>query len=402
MKTIYLLAVLCFVLSACSPSAEQLTSTAIAAQAQTQTAAPTFTPSPTATLAPTQTPTPNSITIAFPTAGGIAPRWMILGQPGRGVEILDEKWKYANDRWGDTYGCIDYERDTSSHIYFEQCFALTDKDLTFESQHSKFLADGFEVLEPNNNFGNVGPVTLLGKRLTGTSTKTIEFFELIGVDKYILLVELYVDTDDTAPLQTIYETQVAEIMSFVLENSLQKSHLIASPTPTALSPFQVGYYDEFAKKLITDTEASAIYLATWMGEAEGSIDGTWEALGDHAASKRKQVCRMFEDRTNADVRWVKFDNCVFAAKDFPFAGIAEYYKQPGDTVLESTHTYNNQFVVYGYNDGHTFIDGYLLDGEYIYYVSLESRTLTGDTPETVFNQTVDDFIYNVLITNVNR
>jgi len=398
MKSIYLLIVLCFVISACGPSAEQVTSTALAEQAQTQTAAPTFTPSPTATLAPTQTPTPQPVSLTY----NPVPRWMILDQPGRGVTILGEDWNYANDRWGDTYGCIDYKRPTGTPIRFEQCFAQTNKDLTFESQQAQFLKDGFEVLEPNTDFGIVGQITLLGKRLTGNSTKTIEYFELIGVGKYILLVELYIETDDAAPLQTIYGAQVSAIMDTVLENSLQKAHMIASPTPTALSPIQANYYDEFAKKLITESEASAIYTATWMAEAEGSLDGTWEALGDHAASKRQQICRMFEDRTNADVRWVKFSNCIFATKDFPFEDIAQYYKQPGDMLLKSTHTYNDQFVVYGYNDGHTFIDGYLLDGEYIYYVSLESRTITGETPEAVFNKTVDDFIYNVLTTNASH
>jgi len=398
MKSIYLLIVLCFVISACSPSAEQVTSTALAEQAQTQTAAPTFTPSPTVTLTPTQTPTPQLASLIY----NPVPRWMILGQPGQGIEILDEKWNYADDRWGDTYGCIDYERPTGTHIRFEQCFAQTDKDLTFESQQAKFLKDGFEALEPNTDFGIVGQITLLGKRLTGTSTKTIEYFELIGISKYILLVELYIDTDDTASLQTIYESQVSVLMDYVLENSLQKAHMIASPTPTPLSPVQANYYDEFTKKLITEPEASAIYTATWMGEAEGSIDGTWEVLGDNVATKRQQVCRRFEDRTNVDVRWVKFSNCVFATKDFPFAGIAEYYKQPGDTLLKSTHTYDNKFVVYGYNDGHTFIDAYLLDGKYIYYVTLESRTITGETPEDVFNQTIDNFIYNVLTTNTSR
>lgn len=398
MKLIYLLVVFCFVLSACGPSAEQVTSTALAAQAQTQTAAPTFTPSPTATLVPTQTPTPRPVSSIY----NPVPRWMILGQPGRGVEILGEKWNYANDRWGETYGCIDYERPTGTHIRFEQCFAQTDKDLTFESQQAQFLKNGFEVLEPNTNFGVAGQVTLLGKRLTGNSAKTIEYFELIGVGKYILLVELYIETEDSAPLQTVYKSQIAQIMDYTLENSLQKAHMIASPTPTPLSPVQVGYYDGFAKKLITNTEASDIYLATWMGEAEGSLDGTWEAIGDHTASKRQQVCRGFEDRTNADVRWVKFSNCVFATKDFTFEGIAQYYKQPGDTALKSTHTYNNQFVVYGYNDGHTFIDAYLLEGEYIYYVSLESRTLTGETPEAVFNKTADDFIYKILMINASR
>lgn len=59
-------------LSACGPSAEQLTATAVMAQAQTETAAPTFTPTPTATvtLTPTVTVTltPTSTHTSLPTA----------------------------------------------------------------------------------------------------------------------------------------------------------------------------------------------------------------------------------------------------------------------------------------------------------------------------------------------
>jgi len=59
MKALYL--TLCvLLLAACGPSPEELTATAVMAQAQTETAAPTFTPTftPTLTSTPTLTPTP--------------------------------------------------------------------------------------------------------------------------------------------------------------------------------------------------------------------------------------------------------------------------------------------------------------------------------------------------------
>jgi hypothetical protein len=398
MQPIYLLVALCFVISACGPSSEQLTSTVVVAQAQTQTAAPTLIPSPTATPVPTQTSTPIPVSLIY----NPVPRWMILGQPGHSVEILGETWNYADDRWGETYGCIDYTRETGAHIYFEQCFALVDNTITFESQHTKFLEDDFEILTPKNTFGNIGQISLLGKRLVGNPKKTIEFFELIGTEKYILLVELYIETDENDPLQTIYEDQVADIIDYVLQNSLQKSRLIPRPTATPLSPNQASFYDDLAAKLITDEEASILYSATWIGEAEGSIDGTWEALGDNVRSDRTQVCRVFEDRTNVDVRWVQFQNCIFVTKEIPFESIADYYKQPGDIVLVSSHKFEGDYALYGYNDGRTFFDAYLLDGGFIYHVSLTSRTLTGETVEDVFNQTIDDFIYNVLMINVKN
>lgn len=62
MKKVYRFTILalCFLISACGPSAEQLTATLVAAQAQTQTAAPTITPTNTSTPEPTSTPPPTA------------------------------------------------------------------------------------------------------------------------------------------------------------------------------------------------------------------------------------------------------------------------------------------------------------------------------------------------------
>jgi hypothetical protein len=328
---------------------------------------------------------------------------MILGQPGYNVEILGEKWNYADDRWGETYGCIDYTRENGSYIFFEQCFAMIDGVLTFDSQVESLVNEDFETLEPRNTFGDVGQMGVLAKRLEDGSTKFVKIFQIIGTEKYILLVEMNIVTEAADPLQTIYESQAADILDYVLRNALEKSHLVPRPTATPLSPSQKSYYVSFVEKLISEAEASALYNAILMGGIDtGPIDGTWEALQERVASKRQQVCRDFEDRTNLDVRWVSFSNCVFSAQDFPFEDIPDYYKQEGDVVLETQRTYDDKFVLYGYNDGHTYFDAYLLDGEYIYLVNLESRTMTGEKPADVFDEVIDDFLYNVLMTNVKK
>ena len=115
----------------------------------TATLVPTLTLSPTATPVPTQTSTPIPVSLAY----SPVPRWMILGQPFYGVEILGEDWNYTNDRWGDTYACIDYTREKEPYLFFEECFALTQPNLTFESQRDAIVNDGFETLEPNNLLG---------------------------------------------------------------------------------------------------------------------------------------------------------------------------------------------------------------------------------------------------------
>ena len=62
MKALYIILVV-VLLSGCAPSSEQMTATAVMAQAQTQTAAPTLTP----TVTPTLTPPPTATSTPKPT-----------------------------------------------------------------------------------------------------------------------------------------------------------------------------------------------------------------------------------------------------------------------------------------------------------------------------------------------
>lgn len=72
MKAIHLLIGICFLLSACSPSAQQLTATVLAMPTDTLTATQTPLPTNTATLKPTATPRPTKTPIPpTPTAAAI-------------------------------------------------------------------------------------------------------------------------------------------------------------------------------------------------------------------------------------------------------------------------------------------------------------------------------------------
>jgi hypothetical protein len=315
---------------------------------------------------------------------------MVLAQPYFSVEILGEKWNYAGDSWGETYGCIDYTREKEPKVFFEQCFGVIQESLTFESELETFKQKDFETLVPKNTFNQVGQIGLVAKRIEENGEKFIKFFEMVGTEKYILLVEMNMFTDKPDPLQSIYEAQAAETIDYVLQNGLEKSHILSRPTATPLSLTQESFYTILAEKLITESEASVLY---------GS---TWEAMGDRASTKRNQVCRLFEDRTNADVLWVGMKNCVYSAKDFPFEKISDNYQQPGDTILESQHKYDDSFAIYGYQSGHTYFDAYLVHGEFIYLASLESRTLTDQSVKDVFTEEIDDFLYRVLMANVGQ
>jgi len=344
-------------------------------------------PSSTATTIPTQTSTPIPVSLVY----NPVPRWMILDQPFNDVEILGETWNYTNDRWGETYACIDYTREKEPYLFFEQCFALTQPTLTFEIQRDAFLNDGFESLEPGTTFGDVGQISLLAKRLEDNSGKGVKIIELIGVDEYLLLVEMNMATDDTSALQSIYEKEAADIVNYALKNMLEKAHLVPRPTPTPLSLTQESFQTTFGNKLITELEASTLY------------EGTWEALSDFIDPENPMVCRDFEDRTNADVLWVGFSNCIILHHpDFNFDGFVESKKGPENVFLESSHQYDNKFFLYGQFKGHTYFHAWMLDEEYLYYVVLESRTIGEAKVENLFTKEVDDFIYAVLMLNVEK
>ncbi len=97
MKALYIV-LIAVLLAGCGPSAEQITATAVMAQAQTETAAPTFTPTatftstptqtPTSTLTPTNTPTPTPSSTATPAVTSTAtskPSKSRGGLPGKSL-----------------------------------------------------------------------------------------------------------------------------------------------------------------------------------------------------------------------------------------------------------------------------------------------------------------------------
>ncbi len=317
------------------------------------------------------------------------PRWMILGLPGQHIEIMGETWNYTDYQWGETYACIDYTRKKEPYVFFEQCFTLTQPDLTFESQRDAVLNDNYKTLTPNNTFGEVGQISLMAKRLEDNSTKFVKFFEIIGIEKYVLLVEMNLATDDTSSLQNIYEEQAVDIIDYVLQSVLEKSRLIPRPTATPLSPKQEGFYTSLAANLIIESEASVLY------------GNTWEALGDFVDPENPMVCRDFEGRTNADVLWVKFSNCIFLHHpDLKFDDFAKGYKKPDNIFLESSHQYDDKFLLY-----YKFpkLHAWIMHGEYLYYVEIESRTIHGEANvEEIFTKEIDDFIYGVLMINAGK
>ena len=134
-------------------------------------------------------------------------------------------------------------------------------------------------------------------------------------------------------------------MDYVLQDSLQKSHLISRPTATPLSPTHESYYATIGNKLITELEANTLY------------EGSWEALSDFVNPKAHHVCRNFEDRTNADVLWVRFSNCIFLYNESIAPGFENYIENIDKTTnvfLDSHHQYDDKFFFFGEQPGHTY------------------------------------------------
>ena len=202
------------------------------ANGSTMTSLPTSTRRLTATFVPTQTSTSVPSSLAY----SPVPRRMILDQPGFGVEIVGEDWNYTNDRSGETYACIDYTRARQPHVFLEQCFTFTQPNLTLEGEREKLLSDNYEVLEPNNTFGDVAQISVMAIRFEDHSGKGVKIFELVGIENFLLRVEMNIATDDTSPLQRIYDEQAADIIDYVLQNMLEKSRLVPLPTATSWSP----------------------------------------------------------------------------------------------------------------------------------------------------------------------
>ena len=363
------------ILSGCGPSPEEQTSTAVALTATATTSTPTVTPTLTPTPTSTLEPTPDYIP---------APRWMLLGQPGPNVEILGERWEYYGDVWREFSACIQYQQNDYTR-HFEECFVVINEDdptFTFDQVLSPFLENDYVKLIPKSTFGEVGQISLVGQI---KDDGTARFLELLGTQKYIYLVEMGVTVLEDAPLQAIYEDLAADVMDYLLKDILQKSRVVL-PTPTPLSNFQQNLFDFLGGLLVTEQEAG-----------EG-----WEAIGDSISDTHVQLCRSFELRVNEDVLWVAFRNCIYDPPvGFEIGDLADSYSAD-DVLLESSHSYTGDFVLYGYYVGHTYYDAWLFQDSLLYQVTLDSRTPMGNSIENLFTQSVDDFLHNILMINLEK
>ena len=339
----------------------------------------TFTPQPKKTSTPTITPTPESELVT--------PRWMILEQPGYNIEIFGEQWFYYTDNWGEAYACIRYQQDDYAR-FFEQCFAIIDEDvptLTYDGVLEPILENGAEVLTPQTIFPSVDRISLSGKR---QEDDQVRFYEIVESKPYFLLVEMVVTVKEDYSLQKIYEEHAADVMDYVLLSSMQKSKVVPRPSPTPMSSAQQQTYDIYGKFLLAESEADELYA------------GRLEFLGDHVW--KYSMCREFQDRTNADVLWVSFANCVYTVEaDTSMQEIRDFFLEPNDALPKSRYTADNYFV-YGYGNGHLYYNAIIFENGLVFRATIETRSLVGTTADNGFTDQVDDFLYEMLTKNLEK
>jgi len=356
---------------------------------------PTAAPTVTATNSPTltRTPTPNATETPKPTATSTpqselaTPRWMILGQPGYNVEILDETWFYYNDGWSESHAWIRYQQNDYER-FFEQCFAIIDEDVSnrnFDGILDPMLANGFEEISLNTNFPNIDRVSLSGAR---REEDRVIFFEIVEAKPYFFVVEMSVTVEEKVSLQDIYEEYAADVMDHALLDAMQKSRVVPKPSPTPMSPEQESNYIENGDFLISESEANDLY------------GGRWELLDDHVW--KYSICREFEDRTNADVLWVSFANCVSTtAPGATMQDVEDFYLEEGDARPETKYAADN-YIIHGYGEGHLYYSAIIFENGLVFRAIIETRSMVGTTAENGFTEAIDEFLHAVLMENLER
>ena len=382
---------------------EQITVTA------TQKVIPaTDTPIPT----PTQTTPPTEVPV-------LVPRYMLPSVPNFPMEILGVNCNYQGDIWGEkaafiAYDCPDLNAtwlsarftnleegevamDLFGQVPSEVNMGVVNSRIGPKDLYGQLPGEGASPITPSGLLSKYDNITILGR----VENSEYAYFMVYETESYAISSEVFFP-EDTATLEEFYSDNVEKVLHAVLEIMLENTKQSGSslqPTPMAID--QQDLYNQIAPWLVTMSEANEFYqgASDMFGD---SFDGTWVPLGDDVNAERESVCRIFEDRSDADAPLVAFYNCVYIRPDFDLNKLKENF--PNSVVLKSAFEYPDQSIIYGHklNNGHTSLNAFILQDEYLIYIFVESRTLMGHTPEDVFEGFNDDFIYNVLMTNLEH
>jgi hypothetical protein len=363
-------------------------------------------------------PTPTQATPSIETPVLVS-RYMLPSVPNFPMEILGAKCNYQGDIWGEkaayiAYDCPDLNitwlsarftnleegevaMDLFGQVPSEVNMGVVNSRIGPKDLFGQLPSEGATSITPADLLSEFDNITILGR----VENSEYAYFMMYETESYAVSSEVFFP-EDTATLEEFYSDNVEKVFHAVLEIMLENiKHGGSSLQPTPMATNQQNLYNQIAPWLVTMSEANEFYqgASDMFGD---SFDGIWVSLGDDVNAERESVCRIFEDRSNADAPLVAFYNCVYIRPDFDLNKLKENF--PNSVELESAFEYSDQSIIYGHklNNGHTSLNAFILQDEYLIYIFVESRTLMGYTPEDVFKGFNDDFIYDVLMTNLER
>jgi hypothetical protein len=221
-------------------------------------------------------------------------------------------------------------------------------------------------------------------------------------ESFVISVEVFFPEDTTTTIEEFYLDHGEIVHHAVLDIMLEKVVSEGTrPEPIPMSAAQQELCDQIAPWLVTEAEVNEFYqdAPDMFGDP---FDGSWVWQGDTVDAQWKSVCRKFADRTNEDVPLVAFGNCVYIRPDYNLDDLQESFQSA--VVLKSTFDYPDQSIIYGGDlpNGHTSLNAYILQDDYLFYVWIDSRTLSSRKPENVFQGFNDGFTYKVMMTNLGH
>jgi hypothetical protein len=383
---IFLVAMLGLV--ACQNGGDQ-NSNNMPAPATTYTKTPTPLPSPTS-LPPTATPT--MIPPEF------VPRYMLLSPPYFSTMLLGTQCNYQKDSWNKQSAYMAYACPDLDVPWLSVRFSTLEEGQTAFDLFGKKPGEGSVLIPSGELFSEYKNLTISG-RIENTE---YAYFMLYETDQFVISAEAFFPEDTSNTLETFFPGKGDVVLNAVLETILGKANnIISPPEPTPMASDQQMMHGQISDWLVTEKEATDFYQgATDMfGD---SFDGTWLSLGDDVDLQRESICREFVDWTNEDAPLVRFFNCIYyVGPDYDLEHILT--DRPYAISLTSAFEYPKQHLIFVHDNGrYTALSAFILQDDFLFYFSLSSRSLGGQTAEDVFTEFNDRFIYNVMITNLDR
>ena len=354
------------------------------------------TPTPTATPEPTATPTPTPLPIV-----DLVPRFILPAPPYSNVEILGATCSYQRDSWNERTAYIAYACPDLNVAWLSVRFTNLDEGETALDLFDKLPPEGSTAIIPGELLSSYENLYLSGR----VESSEYSYFMVYETEKFVVSSEVFFPEDPALTMEDFYPDNAESVLHAVLEIMLEKAYTFGiHPEPTPMAANEQRVYDQVSGWLVTEEEANSLYQDAH--DMFGDLfDGTWFLLGDwvNLEDSQNPACRKFVDHSNADAPLLQFINCVHRIDPgFTFDGLRNYFKTA--VILESEYDYPEKSIIFGYDlsTGHTGMNAYYVQGDYMFVVFIESRTLMGYTPERVFSGFNDAFIYDVLMTNLEK